>query len=123
MLFSIYYLFLFLNFSTASYTYNFAEMLTTSGTKSSPLTFQNIYERCTQYMKYFSLSSSLYLYPRDMHLEEISHLPEYHCNHSVYLRQWISISYIDFIFSNDMLKQLAVALCNQQNFLLCGCHC
>lgn len=46
----------------------------------------------TIYEIFFPLFS-LYLYPRDMHLEEISHLSEYHCNHSVYLRQWISISY------------------------------
>lgn len=96
--------------------------LTPSGTKSLPLTFQNIFERCTQYMKYFSLSS-VYLYPRDMHLEEMGRLLEYHCNHSVCLREWISISHIEFIFSKDLLKQLAVALCNQQNFLLCGFHC
>lgn len=66
---------------------------TPSGTKSFPLTFQNIFERCTQYMTYISLSFSLYLYPRDMHLEEISRLLEYHCNHSVCLREWICISY------------------------------
>lgn len=68
---------------------------------------------------FFSILSTL----SNMHLEEISCLLEYHCNHSVCLRELVSLLYIEFIFSNDLLKQLAVALCNQQNFLLCGCHC
>lgn len=99
-----------------------------SGTKKSfPLDFPKFFlfffpEWCTHYMKYISLSCSLYLYLSDMHLEEISRLLKYHCNHSVFLREWISISYTEFIFSSDVLKQLAVAPCNQQNFLLCGRH-
>lgn len=66
-------------------------------------------------LRYVSLSSFLYFYPLNMHLEEISHLLENHCNHSVCLKVDLYFLLSYFIFSSDMLKQLAVALCNQQD--------
>lgn len=92
----------------------YTKALHTKWYKMFSLDVPKFFERCTKYMKYISLSS-LYFYPRDMHLEEICHLLEQHCN----LQRMPKSGYlflIQFIFSSDLLKQLAVALCNQQNY-------
>lgn len=59
-------------------------------------------------MKHISLYYSVFLFPRDTHLEEWVFFLEYHCNGSICLREWMSFSYMEFIFSRVLLKQLTV---------------
>lgn len=107
---------------------NCTKPFTPSGTKCFPLMFQNIFKRCTKYMIYTSLSSSLYFYPRDMHLEEICHLLEYHCIPQRMPKR-VDICFLYSLFSavtcwSNLQLHCAISRITAFIivFLLCGCH-